>query len=45
VSAVEHHPTGLEDAPQKILVPEESLEAAQYAIEGMTEPDELASDV
>ena len=32
------------DAPQKILVPESSLEAAQHAIESMTDPDELVSD-
>ena len=43
--AVEHHPTETEDAPQKVLVPENSLEAALEAIESMTEPDELVSDV
>ena len=42
--AVEHHPRETEDAPQKVLVPEESLEAAQNAIEALTEPDELISD-
>ena len=40
-SAVEHHPTNLDDGPQKVLVPEASLEAAQHAIEAMTDPDEL----
>ncbi len=40
-SAVEHHPTSLDDGPQKVLVPEASLEAAQHAIEAMTDPDEL----
>ena len=40
-SAVEQHPTALADAPQKVLVPETSLEAAQDAIEAMTDPDEL----
>ena len=40
-SAVEQHPTALADAPQKVLVPEASLEAAQDAIEAMTDPDEL----
>ena len=40
-SAVEQHPTELADAPQKVLVPEGSLEAAQHAIEAMTDPDEL----
>jgi hypothetical protein len=42
--AVEHHPTETEDAPQKILVPEASLEAAIDAIESLSEPDELVSD-
>jgi hypothetical protein len=42
--AVEHHPTETEDAPQKILVPEGSLEAAIDAIESLSEPDELVSD-
>ena len=40
-SAVEHHPSATEDAPQKILVPESSLEAAHEAIEAMTEPADL----
>lgn len=38
--AVEHHPSETENAPQKVLVPESSLEDAQNAIEAMTEPDE-----
>ena len=42
--AVEHHPTSTEDAPQKVLVPESSLEQAQHAIESMTDPDELIAD-
>src|SRR5262249_38604447 len=42
--AVEHHPTSTEDPPQKVLVAESSLEAAQHAIEAMTDPDELVSD-
>ena len=42
--AVEHHPRSVEDMPQKILVPESSLEAAQEAIEAMTEPDDLLAD-
>jgi hypothetical protein len=41
-TAVEHHPRETEDAPQKVLVPEDKLEAAQHAIESQTEPDELA---
>lgn len=43
-TAVEHHPSETEDAPQKVLVPESSLEAARDAIEAMTEPDELIAD-
>jgi len=43
-AAVEHHPRATEDAPQKVLVPEESLEAAQHAIEALTDPDDLVSD-
>ncbi len=42
--AVEHHPAATEDAPQKVLVPESSLEAAQDAIEALTEPDELIAE-
>jgi hypothetical protein len=39
--AVEQHPAALDDAPQKVMVPEGSLEEAQHAIESMTDPDEL----
>jgi hypothetical protein len=39
--AVEQHPGELDDSPQKVLVPETSLEEAQHAIESMTDPDEL----
>ena len=42
--AVEHDPLGSEDAPQKVLVAESSLEAAQFAIEAMTDQDELVGD-
>ena len=42
--AVEHHPGGLDDAPQRVLVPEDSLEAAQEAIEAMSEAEELLGD-
>ena len=41
-TAVEHHPRAIEDAPQKVLVPESELDAARDAIESLTEPDELA---
>ena len=43
-TAVDHHPRATEDAPQKVLVAESSLEAAQHAIESMTGPDELIAD-
>ena len=43
-TAVEQHPQATEDAPQKVLVHESSLEAAQHAIEAMTDPDEIVSD-
>lgn len=39
--AVEHHPSGLDDAPHRVLVAESELEAAQAAIEELSEPDEL----
>lgn len=43
-TAVEHHPRAVEDAPQKVLVPEQQLEAARDAIESLTEPgDPLAN--
>ncbi len=42
--AVEQHPTALDDAPTKVLVPEDSLAAAQHAVEALTEPDELIGD-
>jgi hypothetical protein len=43
-TAVEHHPTSTDDVPQKVLVPESSLEEALHAIEAMTDPDELSAD-
>jgi hypothetical protein len=39
--AVERHPREVDDVPQKILVSEHDLEAAQNAIEALSEPDEL----
>jgi hypothetical protein len=42
--AIDHHPREVEDAPQKILVPEASLEAAMHAIESLSDPDEIVSD-
>ncbi|HYZ19521.1 MAG TPA: hypothetical protein VE615_08245 [Gaiellaceae bacterium] len=39
--AVMHHPREVEDTPQKVLVPESKLEAAQHAIESQTGPDEI----
>jgi hypothetical protein len=43
-TAVEHHPRAVENAPQKVLVPESQLEEAQHAIESLTDPDDLISD-
>jgi hypothetical protein len=43
-TAVEHDPAATDDVPQKVLVPESSVEAAQDAIEALTEPDELISE-
>lgn len=43
-TAVEHHPRAVEDAPQKVLVPESQLEAAQHAIESLTDPDDLIAE-
>ncbi len=43
-TAVEHHPRAVEDAPQKVLVPESQLEQAQHAIESLTDPDDLIAD-
>ena len=40
-AAVERHPAALADGPTKVLVPETSLEAAQHAVEALTDPDEL----
>jgi hypothetical protein len=42
--AVEHHPSGVEDAPQKVLVEGTELEAAQNAIEALSEPDDILAD-
>jgi hypothetical protein len=43
-TAVDHHPAATEDAPQKVLVAESELEAAQNAIEAQTEPDDLLGE-
>ena len=40
-TAVVHDPLATDDVPQKVLVPESSLEAAQEAIEAAVEPDDL----
>lgn len=37
--AVDHHPSALDDTPTKVLVPPESLEAAQEAVEALTDPE------
>jgi hypothetical protein len=41
-NAVDTHPREVDDAPQKVLVPESDLDAARDAIESLTEPDEIA---
>jgi hypothetical protein len=43
-TAVEHHPRETEDAPQEVLVQESELEAAQHAIESLSDPDDLIAD-
>jgi hypothetical protein len=43
-TAVEHHPTATEDAPQKVLVPESLLDEALHAIEAMTDPEGMTAD-
>ncbi|HZR92064.1 MAG TPA: hypothetical protein VFA44_06595 [Gaiellaceae bacterium] len=43
-TAVDHHPSSTEDAPQKVLVAASALEAALHAIEAMSDPDEVTSD-
>jgi hypothetical protein len=39
--AVEQHEAGLEDAPQRVLVPETELEAARNAIEALSDPEDV----
>ncbi len=39
--AVEHHPTGLDDAPQRVLVPEDELDQALNAIEALSDPEDI----
>ncbi len=43
-TAVDHHPQSIEDSPQKVLVAESQVEAAQHAIESLTDPDDLIAD-
>ncbi|HET9325025.1 MAG TPA: hypothetical protein VFO03_14200 [Gaiellaceae bacterium] len=42
--AIEHHPSEVDDAPQKVLVPETSLEAAIHAIESLSDPEDIVAD-
>ena len=42
--AVDHHPSGVEDAPQKVMVEAGELEAAQNAVEALSEPDDILGD-
>ena len=43
-AGIESELSSAQDDPLTVLVPESSLEAAQDAIEAMTEPDDLISD-
>jgi putative signal transducing protein len=42
--AVDHHPTGIEDLPARVLVPESELEAAQDALEALSDPDDILGE-
>ena len=42
--ATEHHPREVEDGPQKVLVPENSLEAAMHAIESLSDPEDIVDE-
>lgn len=42
--SVVHDPEGTDDVPQRVLVAESDLEAAQNAIEALTEPDDPIAD-
>lgn len=42
--AVEHHPLEHEEAPQRVLVRESDLEAAQEAIEALSEPEDFLGE-
>ena len=39
--ATEHHPCEVADGPQKVLVPETSLEEAMHAIESLSDPEDI----
>lgn len=39
-TAVEHHPAATGDVPQRVLVPESTLEAARAAMDAAVEADE-----
>jgi len=42
--AVDHHPSGIEDLPARVLVPESELEAAQDALEALSDPDDILGE-
>ena len=44
VAGIESELQGAQDDPLTVLVPESALEAAQDAIEAMTEPDDLIAE-
>ena len=41
---VEPETREVEDAPQKVLVPENSLEAAIHAIESLSDPEDIVDE-
>jgi hypothetical protein len=42
--AVDHHPSEIENLPARVLVSEDDLEAAQDALEALSEPEELLGE-
>jgi hypothetical protein len=42
--AVDHHPTGTEDLPTRVLVAESELEAAQNALEALSDPEDILGE-
>jgi hypothetical protein len=42
--AVDHHPSETENLPARVLVAEDDLEAAQDALEALSEPEDLLGE-